>query len=107
MNKKIQDNPEKNAQASVKDLISINMPSNITDLLEQQSCAYFGTHEKSYVDDLAYAETNNYNVVAAKWEKHLWSEEGGGIEWTEWTSTYVNKKGTDKSNRFKKICNQT
>jgi hypothetical protein len=61
-----------------------------------------------YVQDVKCLETNEYQVVAAKWRKEMRTGPGRyfepspsllGIEWEEWTSVYFRRKKSEKDNR--------
>ena len=45
--------------------------------------------------DVAQIQTADYKVIAAKWEEHEWSEDGGGIAWKCWASIYIQPTGQD------------
>jgi len=70
--------------------------------LKPRSCATWGTHSNSNVEAVDYKENEEYRIAAAKWEEHLWNEDGGGIAWNIWAELYVQKKGEEGVQKLKK-----
>ena len=61
-------------------------------LLERYSGATWGMHWNGTPENAAYLETEKYKVAAAKWEKHDWCDDCGGIQWTECVTVYYMPK---------------
>ncbi len=53
-----------------------------------------GWGQSGWVQDVVYAETLDFQVVAAKWEAHHWDMDnwGGTVEWIEWLSVHFRAK---------------
>jgi len=66
----------------------------IKKLLEPDEGGYGGMNWNYAPRDVAYLETDRYKMVAAKWEEHSWSEDGGGVQWEEWFSLFYLLKGS-------------
>jgi hypothetical protein len=71
-----------------------NLPG-VRDQLKPHNFGSWGTYWKGAPEDVEYIETDRYQIVAAKWERHSWSEYGGGVEWTEWVSVHYREKGSE------------
>lgn len=69
-----------------------NLPG-VRDKLKPFGGASWGMHWKSAPEDIKYLETDKYQIVAAKWEQHEWSEYGGRVGWIDWVSLYYQEKG--------------
>lgn len=71
----------------------------VGDQLKPYSVATWGMHWNGAPEDVEYLETDRYQIVAAKWEEHHWSEDGGGVQWTEWLSLHYKKRGSKEEIR--------
>jgi hypothetical protein len=80
--------------------LEIKMPG-VKQRLEPYREATWGIYWNGSIEDVKYLETDKYQVAAAKWEQHLWTEGGGGIEWKEWISLYFQVKGTSEIKSIK------
>ncbi|MCX6748236.1 MAG: hypothetical protein NT076_01385 [Candidatus Pacearchaeota archaeon] len=60
----------------------------------------WGLNTTGMLEDIAYAETNRFQVVASKWEEHEWCDDGGGIEWKEWLRVYYKEKAGEVIRRI-------
>ncbi len=63
--------------------------------------ANWGMHWNGGIQDINYIETLDYQVAAARWNKHSWGEGGGGVKWTDWISVYYKRK--DSQEKIKKV----
>jgi len=68
-------------------------------MLQPSSYATWGMHWNGHPEDIKSLETKNYQIVAAKWDEHEWSEDGGGIQWNEWLSVHYKPKGSEENIR--------
>ena len=57
--------------------------------------ATWGMHWNAGITDINYIETDNYQIVATRWNEHSWGEGGGGVKWTDFISVYYKLKQTE------------
>ncbi len=65
---------------------------------EKTDETYF--HSNRSPTDIEYLETEDYQVVAAKWEEHHWKKKPySGVGWNEWVEIYYAKSGQEPEGR--------
>ena len=71
--------------------------------LAGDSSQYGDLHWYFGVQDLAFAKTSKYRIIAARWEQHHYEDGCGGIEWTDWLSLHYQGEEKIKNRTTEKI----
>jgi len=81
--------------------IETKMPGIIKKISEiTQGGATWGMHWIPQATDSKYLETDKYCIYATKIDKHQWSEDGGGIEWSGRLTLFYKSKDADTLKRI-------
>ncbi|GEM_PF-5975276 len=80
-------------EAKIQEM-EVKMPG-VSKMLQKKAFGLAPHYRTSWPTDVAYAETENYKVVAAKWTEHAWSKLGGGVQWNGFCEVYSRLKGSE------------